>query len=474
MEWFDHVDRHAVFKAGQDRDGSRRPMHVEPRPTPHPGIELPAPRPRWSVIVPARSLVGRSLVGLFLLAVFLLGLAIGLRDGVGRAEEPVATATVSRRLPPRPERSADERRRLAEELRAVYAGDSGQWPAPNVDPGVEWRELGLLPSAEHPADNPHTPAKERLGRALFFDPRLSGSGQIACASCHDPDLGWADGRTTSFGHSRKHLARNAPTIRNAVFHRQLFWDGRADSLEDQAEQVLLNPDEMRSGPEHVAAVLGGEEGYRALFRDAFGDDTIDLRRAAEAIACFERTVVGGGSRFDAFLKGNRQALSDEAVLGLDLFRREARCLNCHHGPTLSDGRFHDLGLSNYGRPFEDLGRFRITGDPADSGTFRTPGLRDVTATSPLMHNGLFELPVVLTLYNAGMPTVRPPKDPPAHDAPIPTKSPHLRPLGLNTQDLADLQAFLGSLEEPRRRVRPPAIPGLDADDAPRGDTAAVN
>ena len=368
-------------------------------------------------------------------------------------------AEAPERLPPRPERTADERKALADELRSVYSGDPATWPAPHVDPGVNWKEIGLLPEVEHPADNPHTDAKQTLGETLFFDPRLSGSGQIACASCHDPDLGWADGRTTSFGHSRKHLARNAPTIRNTAFQAHLFWDGRADSLEDQARQVLLNPDEMRSGPEHVVALLENEPGYQELWQKAFGAEPVSIDRAAQALACFERTVVGGSSRFDSFMKDHPAALTDEALLGMDLFRREARCINCHNGPAFSDGGFHDIGLSNYGRPFEDIGRGRITNDPADTGKFRTPSLRDATATLPLMHNGLFELQVALTLYNAGMPTpVR--RENQADDPRFPVKSPLLKPLGLNKQDLADLTAFLTSLEETKRRVRPPVIPGL--------------
>ena len=363
------------------------------------------------------------------------------------------------RLAPRPERTAEERKARADELRRVYSGDPSAWPAPHVDPDVKWKEIGLLPEVEHPADNPHTTEKETLGKTLFFDPRLSGSGQIACASCHDPDLGWADGRTTSFGHSRKQLARNSPTIRNTAFQQHLFWDGRADSLEDQARQVLMNPDEMRSGPEHVVALLEKEPGYQELWQKAFGAEPVSIDLAAQALACFERTVVGGSSRFDSFMRGGAAALTDEALLGMDLFRREARCINCHNGPAFSDGGFHDLGLSNYGRPFEDIGRGRITNDPADTGKFRTPSLRDATATLPLMHNGLFELQVALTLYNAGMPTpVR--RENQADDPRFPVKSPLVKPLGLNKQDLADLTAFLTSLEETKRRIRPPVIPGL--------------
>lgn len=376
-------------------------------------------------------------------------------------DEAAHALEADNRLPPRPERTAEERTRLAAELREVYSAPSDRWPKPHVDPDVAWKEIGALPLVEHPAANPHSTAKELLGRTLFFDPRLSGSEQIACASCHDPDLGWADGRTTSFGHSRKMLARNAPSIRNTAFQKHLFWDGRADSLEDQAKQVLMNPDEMRSGPEHVVTLLESQPDYRTLFRDAFGDASISIDRAADALACFQRSVVGGSSRFDSFVKGNHAALTDEALLGMDLYRRDARCMNCHHGAAFSDGNFHDIGLSNYGRPFEDLGRGRVTGDSADTGKFRTPSLRDATATQPLMHNGLFELPVVLTLYNVGMPTPKR-KQSQQDDPRFPVKSPHLKPLGLNKQDLADLTAFLGSLEEPKRRVRPPALPGANA------------
>jgi len=135
-------------------------------------------------------------------------------------------------------------------------------------------------------------------------------------------------------------------------------------------------------------------------------------------------------------------------------------MNCHHGPTFSDGHFHDLGLSFYGRTNEDLGRFHVSGDPRDKGRFRTPSLRDVTRTTPLMHTGLFELPGVLNMYNVGMSTLK--RQEYQRDDPFfPVKSPHLKPLGLNRQDLADLAAFLETLEEPRHQVRPPPLPALE-------------
>jgi len=379
--------------------------------------------------------------------------------GIGPLLEIRGQETPSRK-PPREEPSPEQRAERIRELRALYSQPPEMWPEPHVDDDVTWRELGLLPEMEHPESNPYTEAKERLGKTLFFDPRLSGSGQMACASCHDPDLGWADGRTISFGNQRKPLARNAPTVRNSGFHEVLFWDGRATGLEDQARQVLLNPDEMHATEEHVTGVLKGIPEYGELFCEAFGDEIISFDRAAEALACFQRTIVGGRSRFDAFLKGKHDALSDEAISGLDLYRREARCMNCHHGPVFSDGKLHDVGLSYYGRLYEDLGRHRVTGAAEDVGKFRTPTLRDITSTAPYMHNGLFELPGVLNMYNAGMPTLKR-KEEQEDDPMFPTKSPHLKSLGLNRQDLNDLLAFLKSLEEPKQRIRAPELPGLE-------------
>jgi cytochrome c peroxidase len=172
------------------------------------------------------------------------------------------------------------------------------------------------------------------------------------------------------------------------------------------------------------------------------------------------------------MKGDAKALSDEAIRGLDVFRGAGRCMNCHHGPTFSDGQYHDLGLSYYGRELEDLGRYKISDQAEDVGRFRTPSLRNIGATGPYMHNGLFELSGVLNAYNAGMATLRR-KPEQAGDPLFPTKSPRLRPLGLNKQDLADLRAFLESLTEPKLRVRAPELPGLAAHPVRRPSGAAT-
>jgi cytochrome c peroxidase len=371
------------------------------------------------------------------------------------AAEPAANHGV----PTRPEQTAAERAAAAQRLREAYRAAPASWPAPHVDPGVEWEEIGLLPAVVHPDSNPLSTAKVALGRTLFHDARLSASGKIACVSCHEPSLGWADGRAVSQPHTAS-PGRNTPTIGNTAFQAFLFWDGRAHSLEQQAEEALTNAAEMAASPEHVVQLLSESPGYRRLYANAFPGRPIEFPRVVEAVACFERTIVGGRSRFDGFLRGEAAALSDQELLGLDLFRREARCMQCHHGPIFSDGRFHDLGLSFYGRSNADAGRYGVTGVVADNGRFRTPSLRDVTRTRPLMHNGMFELTGVLNMYNAGMVTLKRPAN--QDDDPLfPVKSRLLKPLGLNRQDLADVAAFLGTLEEPRYRERPPPLPEID-------------
>ncbi len=368
--------------------------------------------------------------------------------------------SLAARPEPRPPKSPVERKVYIEKLRELYAGEPATWPAPQLDAGVEHRELGPMPAVQHPPENPGTEAKIELGKMLFFEPRLSGSKQIACASCHDPDLGWADGRATSFGHNRTQLSRNSPAILNSGFREHLFWDGRADSLEDQAAKVLNNQDEMHSSQNIVIEHLAELPTYRAKFDAVFGPDGLTYENAIHAISAYERTVVGGTSRFDSFLKGRQQALSDEALAGLHLFRTNARCMNCHNGPLLTDDKFHHIGLSNYGRRFEDRGRYEVTEDPEDVGKFRTPSLRNVVNTAPYMHSGLFDLDEVLRLYNSGMPTPRPRKDQ-ADDPLFPKKSPLLEVLNLNSQDLTDLKAFLASLSESHRRVETPNLPAFD-------------
>ncbi|MFN7139884.1 MAG: cytochrome-c peroxidase, partial [Limisphaerales bacterium] len=362
-------------------------------------------------------------------------------------------------LPPRAPMTDEEYRQLAIHLRTAYSKPAKEWPAPTLDDPVPsyFVELGLLPPVKYPEHNPYTEAKAELGKKLFFDPRLSGSKQISCASCHDAELGWSDGRTVSFGHSRKALTRNSQTLLNVGHNEFFFWDGRSSTLEEQAIEVINNKDEMHSSAEIVREHLGSIPGYTNEFAAVFGSPEVTITRVAQAIATFERTITSRSNPFDSFLRGNTNALSDSAIRGLHLFRTEARCINCHHGPNFTDNRFHDEGLSYFGRKLQDLGRYEVTKDPADVGGFKTPTLRNISRTAPYMHNGLFDLDGVLNLYNAGMPNLRP-KGEQKNDPLFPKKSHLLKPLGLNKQDLQDLKAFLEALTEARHRVPPPELP----------------
>ena len=345
-----------------------------------------------------------------------------------------------------------------DEIVRAYLGPQDTWPAPTLDSSVEHRPLARLWPVQHPADNAYNDAKRDLGKTLFFDPRISASGTLACASCHDPDLGWSDGRQRSFGHARRKGKRNSMTILNVGHFDALFWNGRAESLENQALVAISGPAEMNMGLETVAKRLGTIEAYAPLFQKSFGDDTVTPERIAKAIATFERGITSRRSAFDRFLAGDRDAMTDEQIHGLHLFRTKASCMNCHNGALLSDGKFHNLGQSHLARPSQDLGRYLVTGDTSDVGAFRTPSLRDVTYTGPYLHHGLiFSLREVVEMYNVGMPQIIPRK---AKNHPLyPEKSPLLQPLGLSETEKEAIVAFLEAVSRRPRRISAPELPG---------------
>ena len=182
--------------------------------------------------------------------------------------------------------------------------------------------------------------------------RLSKSGQIACASCHNPELGWADGNRVSFGHDRQNGTRNAPTLLNIGFAKTFFWDGRSATLEEQVKAPIENPVEMNLHMS-LATKIRKIKGYKPYFEKAFGTTEITEDRIAKAIATFERSLISPPSRFDKFVSGKRNALTDAEVKGLHLFRTKANCINCHNTSYFSDQKFHNLGLTYYGRKYED-------------------------------------------------------------------------------------------------------------------------
>ncbi|MFN3881276.1 MAG: cytochrome-c peroxidase [Nitrincola lacisaponensis] len=325
-------------------------------------------------------------------------------------------------------------------LREQYALSPEFWPKPWIEEGVLWQELGPIPLLE-----PQRPAIVALGEKLFFDPLLSASGQIACASCHEPDLAFADGRRVSFGHNRAAGMRNSPSILLSGHFDSQFWDGRAATLEQQVLMPIEDPLEMAFSLSGLRDRLLDTPDYSDGFFTVWQDEVITTERVSEALAAYIRSLPWRSTPFDRFLAGNTGSMSEQAIEGLHLFRTKGRCMNCHSGPLMSDQQFHNLGLTYYGRRFEDLGRYGVTGRPEDVGAFRTPTLRGVSRTGPWMHNGLFpNLDGVLRLYNAGMP--RPVPDSQTGDDPLfPVTSPLLQPLNLSATELQSLKAFLESL-----------------------------
>ena len=328
-------------------------------------------------------------------------------------------------------------------LRALYQGAPASWPRPSIDVGVAWQEMGLVPEkAPEPVDNPSSPTKVDLGRQLFFDPRLSRQGSVACASCHMPARSFTDGRIKAVGEDKMMGRRRTPTLFAAPFAPSLFWDGRAVTLEEQVLGPIQNPFEMNHALADVVSRLEGLPEYRASFAAAFGTGALSSGSVAKALAAFVRTIRPEPGRFTQFLSGQTAALTDQEVLGLHLFRTKARCMNCHSGPLLSDMAFHDLGLSFYGGRNQDLGRFEVTRDKADLGHFRTPSLWGVSKAGPWMHNGIFpQLLGVVNMYNGGMGTVTGEPDDPY----LPKKSPLIKKLNLTPEEIKALTAWLSTL-----------------------------
>lgn len=244
-----------------------------------------------------------------------------------------------------------------------------------------------LPSkAPVPADNPQTATKIILGKMLFFDPRLSNSKWISCATCHNPSLGFTDRIPRAFGHKMSEGPRNTPTILNAAFLDVQFWDGRAKTLEEQALGPIQAGVEMNDTLENVVKKLQGVPEYRKLFAQVFGaTNPITAQNVGKAIAAFERTIITPDSPYDRYLKGDKKALSKDAVAGMKLFSGKG-CVACHNGPALSDSRFHKIQIPGS----TDQGRFNVTKNEQDRHAFRTPTLRNVALTHPYFNNGSVE------------------------------------------------------------------------------------
>lgn len=328
--------------------------------------------------------------------------------------------------------------------------------------------LAPLPPVPVPADNPQTAAKIELGKMLFFDPRLAGDNSTSCAKCHDPDKGFSSGTELSPAYPGTKHWRHAPTVLNAAYLKQLFWDGREHTLEGQAVGPVQAPIEMNQHPVLLEEELKQVPWYVEKFKEVF-DSEVDFQNMAKAISAFERTIISRNVPFDRYLKGDQSALSAEQKRGLTLFKGKAKCMQCHHGPLLTDQSLHATGVpeteplrtepdriatrrffvrgtgyKDYRSVNADYGLEFITKLRSDRFKFKTPSLREIAETAPYMHNGALEtLEDVIDFYDAGGGT-------------LPNKSSKLSRLGLTESEKEDLIAFLESLTGDKLDVTPPA------------------
>jgi len=322
-------------------------------------------------------------------------------------------------------------------LKAALSGSDNLQQAPMTL--ADYRRPAAAPV---PASNPMTAEKIALGQMLFFDPRLSGSGAISCATCHNPGLAWGDALPKGIGHMGSTLRRRTPTILNVAYGEPLFWDGRAGTLEEQAKGPMQSAAEMKMPPTAVER-LAAIPGYSSAFARAFPSQPVTVDTIAAAIATYERTVVSGTASFDRWVTGDEHAVSDAAKRGFALFNGKANCAVCHMGWRMTDDGFHDIGLLDA----TDRGRAEVApGIEQLEHAFKTPTLRNVNQRAPYMHDGsVATLAAVIDHYDAGF--VR-----------RPSLDAEMRPLGLTATEKTDLLAFLDALTSADAPVVVPTLP----------------
>jgi cytochrome c peroxidase len=300
-----------------------------------------------------------------------------------------------------------------------------------------------LPAAMNSPDNPVTDAKVKLGRILYYDPRLSANQKISCNTCHPLDAYGAEASRVSTGHKNQKGTRNAPTVYNAAGHFVQFWDGRAPTVEEQAKGPITNPVEMAM-PSNTAAVevINSMPEYVALFEKAFPQqkDPITYDNMALAIGAFERGLVTP-SRWDAFLEGNQSALTDTEKSGFNTFAATG-CQWCHYGPYVGGGAYQKLGVMKPWPDQSDQGRYQVTKEETDKMVFKVPSLRNITKTGPYFHNGS-----VATLDQA-----------------IRDMAVHQRGETLTDAQVKSIEAWMNSLTGPipASYIKPPELPKSSA------------
>ena len=319
-------------------------------------------------------------------------------------------------------------------LLMVVACDRDGAAVVHADTNYPWELPPGFPVPPYPDDNPPTLASARLGKALFFDHRLSRDGSISCASCHHPDRGFSDTVALSLGVDGRVGIRNAPSLVNIAYHAPFFRDGGVPTLEQQVIHPVHDEAEMDHNIHAAAERLRNEEPYRSLALEAYGRP-LDGWVLTRALASYERTLIGGWSRWDRWMQGDATALSAAEVRGWDLFNSEAlNCGACHVGHTLTDHAFHNVGQYD---TYADEGRERISLDPEDNGKFKTPTLRNIALTAPYMHDGaMATLEEVVGHFAGG-------------GRPHAAKSTAMRNFAMTAEERADLLAFLHALTDER-------------------------
>ena len=285
-------------------------------------------------------------------------------------------------------------------------------------------------SVPYPADNPHSQAKEELGRKLFFDTRLSRAGR-SCATCHDPGKRWSDGLAQPVGSEQQEFARKTPTLLNSAWLSALMWDGRADTLEQQAVMPITAEHEMNMPVALLLERINALDDYQQPVQRAYGGvRQITVVHIKQALATFERTLVSPRTDLDRWIAGDEQALTTQEQRGFAIYNGKARCSACHSSWRMTDDGFHDIGLAS-----ADRGRGKFT-PPQVVGmqyAFKTPTLRELNDKGPYMHDGSIDsLEAVISHYEEG-------------GIARPSRSPEMKPFTLTRQERADLLAFLRAL-----------------------------
>jgi cytochrome c peroxidase len=429
------------------------------------GTEPPAPVSPTQGAAPAAKVVGQATTG---------------APAVDSGEAQITT----------PARSIDTKQLTEVVKEEVKGGESSEGPTPfdhlwqpsktelikdealafTVPLGLQ----ALTPKIYVPASNPITKGKFELGRQLYFDPRVSLDGTVACATCHNPARGWTDGMAVSIGIKGQTGGRSAPSVLNAAYGKTMFWDGRAPSLEGQAQGPVQNPIEMgKQSYKEIIDRLRSVPGYVEQFKKVFGT-SVTLDGMAKAIASFERVAaLSGNSKYDKYNAGDNAALSESEKRGMVLFGlrlntddefkhdavlQKAKCTLCHVGFNFTDEQFHNLGIgwNEKTSKFADLGRWAI--DPigakvdASMGAFKTPTVRDVEHNAPYMHDGsVATLEDVVEHYDKG-------------GTPNPALDTDMKKLGLTAQEKKDVVAFMKALSGETKKLDellPKLPPGLD-------------